>query len=153
MDCETSQLVSFTRPSFKQLQDTQPTTRHSFSFPVFQFFIFFRFSDSRIFIFSSFPIFSFSQIFTFSDFHSFIFLKIFDPENKHICGGLRTARIDPSRQGSIDERIFRPNGPTRTRNGPTPSKKSKSGPKKQANHSLLSALAGPYVMVRSMLAN
>ena len=44
-------------------------------------------------------------------------------------GGLRTARIDPSRQGSIDERKIRPNGPTRTRNGPKRSKKSKNGPK------------------------
>ena len=43
--------------------------------------------------------------------------------------GARIARTDPSRQGGIDERIFRPNGPTRTPNGPKTSKKPENPPK------------------------
>ena len=53
-----------------------------------------------------------------------------DPQIKNKNrGGLRIARKDPSRRGGIDGPNFRPNGPTRTRNGPKTSKKPKNPPK------------------------
>ena len=57
-------------------------------------------------------------------------VKKTDPQIKHKNrGGLRTARIDPSRRGGIDGFDITANGATRTRNGPKPSEKSKNGPK------------------------
>ena len=57
-------------------------------------------------------------------------------------GGLRSVRIDPSRNCSIDEARIKPNRLARTRNGPKPSKNIKNGPKTsqtrcadQENHS------------------
>ena len=74
-----------------------------------------------------------------------------DPQIKNKNrGGLRIARKDPSRRGGIDGPNFRPNGPTRTRNGPKTSKKLKNPPKTRgAAPKLLSAYAGLYVTLYS----